>query len=50
MPLADRVKISRRFQRAIRIDTDLDDPDALKGFVCPKFVRRAFGKHGPSDL
>jgi len=37
--LADRVKVSRRFQRAIRIDTDLGDPDALKGFVCP----RSFG-------
>ena len=37
--LADRVKVSRRFQRAIRIDTDLNDRDALKGFVCP----RSFG-------
>ncbi len=39
MPLADRVKVSRRFQRAIRIDTDLSDPSALEGFVCP----RSFG-------
>ena len=37
--LADRVKVSRRFQRAIRIDTDLNDRDALEGFVCP----RSFG-------
>ncbi len=37
--LTNRVKVSRRFQRAIRIDTDLGDPDALKGFVCP----RSFG-------
>ena len=39
MPLADRVKVSRRFQRAIRIDTDLSEPSALEGFVCP----RSFG-------
>ena len=39
MPLADRVKVSRRFQRAIRIDTDLDASAALDGFVCP----RSFG-------
>ena len=36
MPLADRVVVSRRFQLAIRVDTDLDDPTALEGFVCPK--------------
>ena len=36
MPLAERVSVSRRFQRAIRIDTDLDDPFALEGFVCPQ--------------
>ncbi len=35
MQLADRVRVSRRFQRAIRIDTDLDDSSALDGFVCP---------------
>ena len=36
MRLADRVTVSRRFQRAIRIDTDFDDPAALEGFVCPR--------------
>ena len=36
MPLAERVAVSRRFQRAIRIDTDLGDPQALEGFVCPQ--------------
>ena len=36
MPLADRVTVSRRFRRAIRIDTDLGDPAALEGFVCPR--------------
>ena len=39
MPLADHVSVSRRFQRAIRIDTDLSEPSALEGFVCP----RSFG-------
>ena len=39
MLLAERVSVSRRFQRAIRIDTDLGDPSALEGFVCP----RSFG-------
>lgn len=33
--LADQVTIARRFQRSIRIDTDLNRPDALEGFVCP---------------
>ena len=36
MLLADRVSVSRRFQRAIRIDTDYGDPTALDGFYCPR--------------
>ena len=36
MRLADRVLVARRFQRAIRIDTDLGDASVLKGFVCPE--------------
>lgn len=36
MPLAERVVVSRRFQRSVRIDTDLDHPLALDGFVCPE--------------
>ena len=36
MALADHVHIARRYQRAIRIDTDLPDPSALEGFVCPQ--------------
>ena len=36
MLLADRVSVSRRFQRAIRIDTDYGDSTALDGFVCPR--------------
>ena len=33
--LADHVRVSRRFRRSIRIDTDLSDPTALEGFLCP---------------
>lgn len=36
MALADRVNIARRFQRAVRIDTDIDKASALEGFVCPE--------------
>ena len=36
MGLAEHVRVSRRFQRAIRIDTDLRDPAVLEGFVCPQ--------------
>ena len=34
--LADRVRIARRFQKSICIDTDLGDKSALDGFVCPR--------------
>ncbi len=36
MGLADRVHIARRFQRSIRIDTDLGEARAIEGFVCPR--------------
>lgn len=36
MTLAERVHVARRYQRAIRIDTDFGDPTALEGFVCPQ--------------
>lgn len=36
MSLADHTHVTRRFQRSIRIDTDLHDPKALEGFVCPR--------------
>ena len=36
MLMADRVSVSRRFQRAVRIDTDYGDSTALDGFVCPR--------------
>src|SRR5476649_735993 len=36
MALREHVRIARRFQRAIRIDSDLRDPQALEGFICPR--------------
>jgi hypothetical protein len=33
--LADKVRVNRRFQRSIRVDTDISEPSALEGFVCP---------------
>lgn len=33
--LSDSVYVARRFQRSIKIDTDLQSPDALTGFICP---------------
>ena len=36
MALSDRVRITRRFLRSIRIDSDFDDDASLEGFVCPK--------------
>jgi len=36
MSLLERVRIGRRYLRSIRIDTDLTDPKALEGFVCPQ--------------
>ena len=35
MPLRDQVNIGRRFLRSIRVDTDLGEPAALEGFICP---------------
>ena len=35
-PLSERVHVSRRFRRSIRIDTDISDPSALEGFICPE--------------
>ena len=36
MPLNDRVRVARRFQRSIRIDSDLGNAASLEGFVCPQ--------------
>lgn len=35
MSLKSEVTVNRRFQRSIKIDSDLNDPNALRGFVCP---------------
>ncbi len=34
MKLTDHVTVSRRFQRSVRIDSDMDVPNALDGFIC----------------
>lgn len=39
--LADKVHVNRRFQRSIRVDTDIDEPSALEGFVCPSSTAQA---------
>lgn len=36
MSLSEHVQIARRFQRSVRIDTDLGKPENLDGFICPK--------------
>src|SRR5690606_32226154 len=36
MSLAQRVTVARRFQRSVRIDTDIASGSALEGFICPK--------------
>lgn len=40
MALAERVRIARRFLRAVRIDADLGNATALDGFVCPESSAR----------
>ena len=48
MSLISQVKVAQRFQRSIRIDTDLHDPKALEGFICPKTsadVLQTMAKH-----
>lgn len=34
MAFADRVQVARRFTRAVRVDTDLNDLGALDGYIC----------------
>jgi len=36
MSLIHRVNVTRRFQRSVRIDTDVRDPQALEGYICPR--------------
>ncbi len=48
MVLSKKVSIARRFQRAIRIDTDYNDIQSLEGFICTKSskdVLTAVGQH-----
>lgn len=33
--LSETVKVSRRFTRSVRVDTDIGDPTALEGYICP---------------
>lgn len=39
--LATQVRVNRRFQRSIRVDTDITEPSALEGFVCPASTAQA---------
>jgi uncharacterized protein YejL (UPF0352 family) len=41
MILADIVRVRRRFQRSIRVDTDINDAGALEGFICPPSAAEA---------
>lgn len=41
MTLAERVFVARRYQRAINIDSDMSDPSALEGFICPRSSAQA---------
>lgn len=34
--LSDVVTVSRRFTRSVRVDTDIGDPTALQGYICPQ--------------
>lgn len=48
MSLNNKISIARRFQRAIRIDKDYNDIQALEGFICTKSseeVLAAIGQH-----
>lgn len=33
--LSEIVKVSRRFTRSVRVDTDIGSPSALDGYICP---------------
>ena len=41
------MNVSRRFTRSVRVDADLNDPDALKGFIATRSaVREAASASG----
>ena len=35
IPMSTRVRVATRFQRSVQIDTDLGDPETMRGFICP---------------
>lgn len=39
--LATKVRVNRRFQRSVRVDTDINEPSALEGFICPSSTAQA---------
>lgn len=46
--LSEQVLIARRFQKAVRIDADMDKLEALEGYICPQSsadVLEAMGRH-----
>ena len=43
MSLSDHVRVAARFQRAVRIDLDLHNPNALDGFACTGTFERTLG-------
>lgn len=48
MPPKSKIHINRRFQRAVNIDTDYNNVNALEGFICTKSsaeVLRSIGQH-----
>ena len=49
MTLADHVSIARRFQRSIRLDSDLARVDALQGFVCQRSAADGLTGYGDPD-
>ena len=48
MSLAARVRVARRFQRAIRVDLDFGDPAALAGVRVSPLVGRRPANDGPA--
>lgn len=41
MRLEQQVQVAARFQRSVRVDTDLGNPSALDGFICTNSFARA---------
>ncbi|HDZ2920334.1 TPA: ATP-binding protein, partial [Klebsiella pneumoniae] len=40
--LIDKVKITQKYQRSVRIDTDLGRSDSLDGYICNKSAQNVF--------